>query len=1192
MHLFYILCTGMFLAQDLPLTQVASWGQEPNNTSLIAGNYLYVGGHDFSLHAFDIITGTPQSEGCANFLEAMPTTDTPRFLGLAQSGTTLIGVGNDRVFLFDISDPGQPVAQTIVPWPDSISGFQQVGDRIFVASPSGMYALDFANPTVPLSLLSWSAGAQGTAATDQYFVAIQFMTASIYDISNPNAPVLVGTFNGNGVLAQPFLGPAFLNGTQLYATDDLGDLLVIDISDPIQPEYKSKNDEIGYVNQFISSGDDLYAASTRGFFRLNTETPNQIKWHDRYLPHNGIAASVSGDKAFVSIGQNKGFVSINLNPSALGNYKRQAFSDLFRAMAFNGNYVFSSLGESIGVTDFSDPSQPRRVSALHLGSQAEDLHLSGNTLIAVHNQELSIIDVTNPLSIQRIGHLFLGRGYSLDRSGDYVYISSFDEFLRVVDVSDPTQPQLISETTLPFRCYDVSISGDRLFVSGQGGLFFDISNPHSPILLASAPNSLIDFFDCTLVGDIGYAGFGGVFYIFDFRDPSNPVVTTSGSGETFTEILSNGTHLFASRRFDGLYVYDLSDPLLPTLTDAYSISHIFSMDLAGDEISLATVDLFLFDVSDPTDITLLGQQFPIFSDDIAALGPIQYLISTLEGFWIGERVGDTFIERGYVESGSYTRLATNGDALYAAHEFGIDIYDLTDPYAPTLASQIASDLADEIFLDNNRLYRGLDNEIAIYDLTNPLAPVEIASPAIANLGSPFQVVDNHLYTEEIKIYDLTDAANPILLGETTFDTNGRYMGVCGGHLFIDDGASLFVYDVSDPANPCFVSEDEALVIDDFACGTDYMFMARQGQGVYAMDLANLSRTFAVQTSGFHQAAEYLDISGDYLHAAGSTSVIIDISQLTSTYIDHRDKPDNPRSARDGSRLWLADATGVWLLDMSIPDNPQQIAHFDLPGIEQSIAIDGQYGYVGTSDKGIYSLDLSDPQNPVILDQFARNVGENTPSLVANDALHVVKGIRIYTIDVSDPNNLVALDETLVLVDIEDLLVGNGALYIMQPTNFVDIVEPGTLNFIHTMHFAHDHYNIAINGNHAWISKTNEGLDLYDISDPASPQHLANWAMDLSELAVDGDTLYLLDAAHTLQEWDVTNPALPESLNTLDIQAHGRLTAFSSSVVMTQAAPTVYVYASCLSLTELNYTLPNWPTTDLLSLVQMTNQLCE
>lgn len=1197
MRILFIFCAGMLFAQNQPLTQLASWGQEPYTTSLIAGDYLYVGGNDYSVHAYDIATGAPQPEGCANFLEAIPTTESPQFMGLAQSGDILIGVGGDKVFLFDISVPAQPVAQTVVTWPDFIGGFQHVGDRLFVACPSGLYGLDFANPTTPLSLISWAGDVVGTAANEHYFVVIRSMTADIYDISNPNVPALLGVFDGNIFLSHPFLGPAYLHGTQLYATDGAGVALVLDLSDPTLPSLQSGNDEMGFINGFHPSGNELYAATTQGFYRLDTDTENLIGWHERYLPFNGIAASVSGDHAYVMLGQNKGMVALNLQTSALQNYARQAFSGPARAVATNGGTVFVGLGHSISVTDITNPLNSNRLGALQLNGIVEGLDLNGTSLIATHGKELSVIDVTDPLSLKLVGNLFLGNAYRFERDGDTVYVTGSDNLLRIVDVSEPTQPQWVSSLTLPFPGNDVSISGDRMFVVGVGGgALYDISDSDAPTLMSEVFRTQ-SFSHCTLVGDYGYTENIGIFYIFNFTDPANPGVTTSGTGNDITAMENNGTHLYVGRE-GRFYIYELSNPLEPTRTDFYFSDGNTSFDTFVNRVALMSHSLTILDTSDPEDIRSLGSQGVIRTGPIAASGTVHCMIEAFRGFWVGERFDDAFIERSDVNTDDYVGLATSGDTLYASHDNGIDIFDISDPSNPTqtssisLASQVSLGLLGQIQVDGNRLYFQVGDRLFTYDITNPLILQQIASPTIANL-EPFHVVDNLLYTGGGKIYDMTVPNTPALLGEIQLDNTTVGLGVCSDHLFISDGGSLLIFDVSEPSNPCLVRDDRDLVLSTFACGTDFMFMSQAEEGIYAMDLTNFSNTFALHSGDFKHSSAYLAISGNYLHASDANSVIIDISELTTPiYNGHQDKPNNPWPARDGSHLWLADATGIWLLDMSDPGNPQQITHFDLPGTEQTIAIDGQHGYVGTSEKGVYALDLTDPLNPVILDQFAQNVSGGSPSLVADGALHIVNGNTIYAIDVSDPNTLSILNTMQTQAEINDLVLGNGALYLVQPTDSVDIVEPVTLSAVHTMNFSFHNYNIATSGTYAWISKTNDGLDLYDITDPSNPVLLDNWGGALSKLAHDGNTLYILDPTPTIQEWDVTNPLIPDPLNALDIQTYGKLTAFGSSVVMSQEAPSLYVYASCLGRSALNVLLSDWPGTGILPLVEVTNQVCD
>ena len=74
------------------------------------------------------------------------------------------------------------------------------------------------------------------------------------------------------------------------------------------------------------------------------------------------------------------------------------------------------------------------------------------------------------------------------------------------------------------------------------------------------------------------------------------------------------------------------------------------------------------------------------------------------------------------------------------------------------------------------------------------------------------------------------------------------------------------------------------------------------------------------------------------------------------------------------------------------------------------------------------------------------------------------------------------------------------------------------------------FGIAVAGNFAYLANFNDGLRIYDISDPANPVSVGNTNNGLaSGVAVSGNSAFVADSADGLRIYDVSNPVNPVSV---------------------------------------------------------------
>lgn len=270
---------------------------------------------------------------------------------------------------------------------------------------------------------------------------------------------------------------------------------------------------------------------------------------------------------------------------------------------------------------------------------------------------------------------------------------------------------------------------------------------------------------------------------------------------------------------------------------------------------------------------------------------------------------------------------------------------------------------------------------------------------------------------------------------------------------------------------------------------------------------------------------------------------------------------------EGNYAYLATQdNGVFIVDISSPDNPQLAAHY-LPGQIpyqnfQDVKVANGIGYFAScSGDGLHIVDLSDPSSPVLLTRITsvdggfssvHNVSVSGKFLYEADG----GGRDVHVFDVSTPaspqfvrtirsggragiHDMTALGDRLYTSDIS---VGRTVIY--DVTSMSTSVAPIRLGRLITGSNTHSNW-VTEDGNVLASARECDaptcGVNLFDISDPANPISLAqileaDLGFDASSphnpLIMD-DFLYVSWYEAGLQVFDISDPTNPVRVGSYD-----------------------------------------------------------
>ncbi len=582
-----------------------------------------------------------------------------------QGNYAYIGVGS-RLVVLDISDRAHPlpVGQS-APLPLVVRDIEVVGEYAYVMA---------SHPAADTTVLH------------------------IFNITDPAAPLLVGSYEGRGWGQSMDIG-----GDYLYLADSNA-VVIINVSNPAQPVEASRyHQSQGYFIQDVDlDGPYAYVAHNSGLDIVDISDPANPKRapYGYYYPHlypphlidGFFSVAVSGDYIYLARGSDLYILAWDRPQQRLRVVSRvQGMPAHTVSVAGDYAYVSGMFNESLEILDVSDKENPARVGYHPLAGNPDEITVVGDS-VYVASGKLQILDVSDPAEPRLEGEYGSPSIAGITLEGDLAYARTYDDEVRVLDISDPAAPSQIAAFDAP-GIRELEVAGSIGYLGTEEGLrILDLSNPATPVQLGAYPTSY-PITNITLVGENAYITEGGQLRIIDVSDSSSPrEVGSHSTGGEAREIAVAGELVYVvsnrarDRQQEGvLFIISLADPSNPTLVAQEIFSPLlFSVAVAGNYAYVSTsYGLQVLEVSNPAAPTRV---------DAAPM----YLNST----------GIVFV----------------GNYAYASAGFGIQVLELC---SPTLFSTVASYETPEptgIALAGNHIFAPMGEAgIAVLRLSQPAA---------------------------------------------------------------------------------------------------------------------------------------------------------------------------------------------------------------------------------------------------------------------------------------------------------------------------------------------------------------------------------------------------------------------------------------------------------------------------------------
>ncbi|MBI4650685.1 hypothetical protein HY745_05255 [Candidatus Desantisbacteria bacterium] len=398
----------------------------------------------------------------------------------------------EGIIVMDISDPVSPNTKAIFKTQGSANALQIVNNFLYVADGEGGFLIfDISNPENPALIGSFDLKVNLFNIFVDSNAEYAYITAGkkglyIFDVKFPNNPFPLSSFktsdNANGVFVKDNL--AFIAGGK-------EGLSIVDISNNVNPmniNVLAKNSltvDVACVGNYSYLVDHI-----NGLVVVNTAGPRLKIESEQKLSGKGMDIEINNNYAYIASGE-KGLIIFSLeNP-----IKPELVSKLFlKANAYNVSIVkdtayVSCVDDGVFIVNIKNPKNPVIIGSFKTNEKAYRTFADDKyAFVADYNAGLYIADISKSNNVKKISSINT-KGYANDVivRGKYAFVAASDMGLIVVDISDPQNPKIVSSCKTEGSANSIKIDRDiaALACTAYGVFFIDITNPLNPFVIGN-----------------------------------------------------------------------------------------------------------------------------------------------------------------------------------------------------------------------------------------------------------------------------------------------------------------------------------------------------------------------------------------------------------------------------------------------------------------------------------------------------------------------------------------------------------------------------------------------------------------------------------------------------------------------------------------------------------------------------------
>lgn len=386
------------------------------------------------------------------------------------------------------------------------------------------------------------------------------------------------------------------------------------------------------------------------------------------------------------------------------------------------------------------------------------------------------------------------------------------------------------------------------------------------------------------------------------------------------------------------------------------------------------------------------------------------------------------------------------------------------------------------------------------------------------------------------------------LGAADITLTAEHVEFDGGYAFVTSSFrfrnGVFVFDVRDTAQPAIVASFGSGNTRGFTIRGSKMYVASDTRvlGIYDIeDPLNATGAGGIIGSGDGYAVQ---LDGDVaVVAAGEAGLeTIDISGVFPQPLGIVDTPGHALDValRDGFAYVADGDSGLRIIDIRDPANPESVSGLDTPGVARRIVLSENYVFIaGGLDfpergGGVQIIDVSDPAAPALVTTYEPPQTAVDVRVLGDELYVAFRSGRIDILDITDPGAPVLAGQYSTNATVGALAVRDNIVAIGQSVGglrLLDASKPVESPIVGEALVDITPFGLAVHGGYGYVSDRDAGLRVFDLSDPSAPALVATLPIDnvSTRVAIEGQTLYLptLGSDPSITAIDIASPTDPD-----------------------------------------------------------------
>jgi len=917
----------------------------------------------------------------------------------------------------------------------------------------------------------------------------------------------------------------------------VGGLMVIDISDPAEPEIAGRYSTYFNPHNIQVMNDVAYFLSdNQGTYIFildvsDVEGIREISTYEQNLDGNSMLA-LSDTLILVTIINDNDLVDLMIldasDPEELDSITiARLDAEGVIALAVGDGFAYLATNDSsLIVMDISDPTEPEESARIELPAAAVCLTVENGTLLFgypyLYNGDnmpieyegergIHVMDIENPEEPEEIGsYLTNGIACEVQVVGDYAYLAAGPEGFRIIDVSDSIRPVEIAS-----------------FIPEGGDIrLLHVVEDYAYLADWSFGLRVVDISDLDNLEEIG---------LFEIEN-------------RISTIQVEDDYAFIGTTRDG-FIVDVSHPAEPALSyetgDNWDCLYVDGLNLYVINSRVLTI----FDILSPEEPEELGEteiesnalDFVVEGDYAFISGQRSVFKNTTAGYFQVIDVSDSENPEAFnvipFESVGNSIYVSRGCAFIAEDDWGILVYDVTSPEHPIQLGYFDTPgVALGIYEADGLVYVADYTNLGIYFALG-VGSIEASADSLGfGVVHPNSTRDLILSITNTGDADLTitdievagnefscDFENEVSLEpdedfEITVSFAPEEERMFSGELLIstdEADAAAAIVDLGGYGHRGVLIETPGSAQDVFV-NESYAYVADGGEGLFIVDVSEPVRPDSASRIETYGEAFGVFVLDDYAYVADYSDGLYIINVSDPENPDSMGRIDPFGTARDvfvdGDYTYLAcGGTGLYIIDVSEPRDPEVVGYFDDFHNAYGVFVVGDFAYVVARDDGFQIINVSEPAEPSLVSSLDTQ-GLALGIFVESDYAYVADSYSgLCIIDVSDPENPVVVSSFDTQGEARDVFVANDFAFVAEgpsgggmggepstPGNLIvlDVANPA-------MPFQVDSYwswgslsGVFVDGDHAYVTDSQVGMFVIDVSE------LAHSGISVSSTSLD------------------------------------------------------------------------------------------